>query len=327
MAKDRYRKIAVRMYADDKYQQLSRPQPCGQALWTYLLTGPHTTALPGLFVAGEAGMAECLGWDIEAFRKAFAEVFDKGMAKADWKARVVWIPKALFYNAPESPNVIIGWRKAWDEVPACAIKAEALKAITDFVLTLTDKFKKAFQQAFPEAFAKDFGKTCLNQEQEQEQELNTPLRASGEETNPEPEFAAAVEDAFSDLDDAEPPVAPKEKTAAELVNELKFRWGSALTCLPDGWARNSQFVLSVAKWWGHMDERGKKISLISWRTKVAEMSAWGIERATAAVEYSIGQGYDSIHENRKNTCPLPARRKETIDERVARLTGTEASHA
>ena len=44
------------MWGDKSFRELSAPQPCGQALWIYLLTGPHTTPLPGLFMAGEAGL-------------------------------------------------------------------------------------------------------------------------------------------------------------------------------------------------------------------------------------------------------------------------------
>jgi hypothetical protein len=62
---------------------------------------------------------------VEAFREAFGEVFRKGLAEADWKARVVWVPNAVKYNRPESPNVVKSWRYAWDEIPECSLKAQA----------------------------------------------------------------------------------------------------------------------------------------------------------------------------------------------------------
>src|SRR4051812_18923898 len=96
----RYRKIDTCMWGDSKFRDLSAPQPNGQSLWIYLLTGPHTTNIPGLSCAGEAHLAEALGWSVEAFREAFLEVSSKGLAKADWKARVVWIPNAMKFNPP-----------------------------------------------------------------------------------------------------------------------------------------------------------------------------------------------------------------------------------
>src|SRR4051812_43704971 len=40
------------------YMSLSKPQPNGQTLWVYLLTGAHPTAVPGLSTVGAAALAE-----------------------------------------------------------------------------------------------------------------------------------------------------------------------------------------------------------------------------------------------------------------------------
>ena len=103
----RHRKIDVRMWGDEKFQRLSPMPPSGQGLWIFLLTNGSTTSVPGLFHAGRLQLAEQLGWLPEAFDEAFAEVAREGMVRADWKARVVWVPKAISYNVPESPNVIL----------------------------------------------------------------------------------------------------------------------------------------------------------------------------------------------------------------------------
>jgi len=173
----RYRKIDLRMWGDERFRKLSKPAPCGQVLWIYLLTGPDTASLPGLFRAGEAGMAEALGWSLKAFREAFAEVFAEGMAEADWTARVVWVPNAIRYNEPESPNVIRGWRTAWDELPECALKAKAFSTFKAF----TEAKGEGFAKAFREACGQPSPKAMANQEQEQEpeQEQETTLRVVG----------------------------------------------------------------------------------------------------------------------------------------------------
>jgi hypothetical protein len=166
----RYRKIHVAMYADAKFTNLSRPQPSAQWLWVYLLTGPHTTIIPGVSCIGEAGLAESLGWEVEAFREVFREVYAKGMAKADWKARLVWVPNAVFYNPPESQNVIKAWSKTWPEVPECQLKVTAHTELKAFVEGLGEGWIEVFNKTFPHP--------SVNQEQEQEQEQENTSAAA-----------------------------------------------------------------------------------------------------------------------------------------------------
>lgn len=158
----RYRKIDVRIHGDEKFRRLSSPQPCGKYLWFYLLTTKRSTSLPGLFEAGEMSLAEEIGWPLEGFRKAFQELSREGLAKANWEARVVWLPKVIRYNRPESVNVVKGWAKHWDEVPECDLKNEAYSTLMSEL--------KALGEAFAEAFRKGCPKPMPNQEQEQEQE-------------------------------------------------------------------------------------------------------------------------------------------------------------
>jgi ribosomal protein S17E len=165
-----YRKIDKRMWGDARFCRLSGPQPCGQALWVYLLTGPHTTSLPGLFLAGEAGLAEALGWPLEGFRKAFQELYREGLAEADWKARLVWIPNVVKYNQPENPNVVKGWRPHYDELPECSLKVLALQQLGAAI-----SHREGLAKAFTEAFGEPLAKGMANQEQEQEQEQEPPL--------------------------------------------------------------------------------------------------------------------------------------------------------
>lgn len=162
----RYRKIDTRMWGDAKFRSLSQS---GRYLWMFLLTGPHTTNLPGLFGAGEMALVEDLGWTVKGFRKGFAELSREGLVKADWTARVAWIPKAIKYNPPDNPNVVKSWRDSWDEVPECSLKTEAYKSFEDFTEGLGEGFVKAFRQGC----GKGLSKGLANQEQEQEQEKNS----------------------------------------------------------------------------------------------------------------------------------------------------------
>lgn len=166
----RYRKIEVKMWSDRNFNDLSPMKPSGQSLWFFLLTGPHTGPIPGLFRAGKAAMAEELGWSVEAFDKAFEEVFEKGMAKADFKSKLMWLPNAIKHNKPESPNVVLSWGKEFDMLPECELKDEILQELKILIYKLGESFKKAFDKAFGEALRQAVAKTMANQEQEQEQE-------------------------------------------------------------------------------------------------------------------------------------------------------------
>lgn len=175
----RYRRIEVRTWADEKFRSLTPIPPCGQGLWFYLLTGPHTGPIPGLFRAGPAAMAEELGWSPEAFTKAFHEVFAKGMVKADFKARFLWVPNALKYNPPANPNVVVSWGTEFELLPECDLKQEAFEAIKSFIINMGEPYRKAFEKAFTKPLGKPLPKTLTIQEQEQEQEEECPPLCDG----------------------------------------------------------------------------------------------------------------------------------------------------
>lgn len=182
----RYRKVEVRMWGDRKFKALTPMPPCGRGLWIFLLTGPHTTNIPGVFAARQAGLAEELGWTLPALRRSWAEIEAQSMALADWDAGLVWLPNAIEANKPESPNVVRSWGETWSELPECALKEQIGAKLRLFVESLGEGFAKAFREAFGEAFPKalleDFREGCsgstasdpvhpsANQEQEQDQE-------------------------------------------------------------------------------------------------------------------------------------------------------------
>lgn len=197
----RYRKVEVRTWGDEKFRALSPIPPCGQGLWLFLITGPHTGPIPGLFRAGRAAMAEELGWETEAFDKAFGEAFGQGMVKADFKARVVWLPSAIRHNRPESPNVVRSWAAEFDLIPECDLKRDAYESLKASIHALGEAFGKAFDEAFAKPSAKPSRKAMANQEQEQKQEQkqeqdggprNSELPGNGEGTPTSAADAAAT---------------------------------------------------------------------------------------------------------------------------------------
>lgn len=145
------------MWGDEKFSTLSKPQPNAQSLWIYLLTGPHTTALPCAFATGEASLAEALAWPLRGFRKAFQELSVKDMVQYDWRARLVFIPNALKHNSPENPNVVIGWKSSFDELPDCPLKWLIYDGVRAYLLTLVQV--KGFSEVFLKPFKEELPKT------------------------------------------------------------------------------------------------------------------------------------------------------------------------
>jgi hypothetical protein len=201
----RYRKVEVKLWSDLKFNNMTPPQPCGRYLFIYLMTGLHTTQIPGLSRVSEETLASELKWSLEGFREAFREVFREGMAKANWEAKLVWLPNAFKYNKPASPNVVKSWSMDIDLLPDCDLKSEALyklsgelkvmgdayfKVFKPFLDRLPNSITKPFDKAFDKPLSKSIdkpltktiGKPMPNQEQEQEQELinpfNPPLKKS-----------------------------------------------------------------------------------------------------------------------------------------------------
>lgn len=178
----RYRTISVKMWGDDRFTRLSKPQPNGQSLWVYLLTGPHTTSLPGAFVAGEAALAEALNWPVVSLRKAFTEVLTLGLGKVDRETRLVFLPNAVRHNPPQSPNVVKAWRKSFDELPDCPLKVEIF---ADTVASLKALgFDEAYTKAFGKVFTYTFSIAIAESEQEQNRTEEPPLVPRDSDASP-----------------------------------------------------------------------------------------------------------------------------------------------
>lgn len=197
----RYRNVSVAMWDSPDYLALSAPQPNGRTCWEHLMTARHTTSIPGLFSAGKAQLAEHLGWDVQDYEDCFSEIESKGMAVADWKARVVWLPNAIRHNPPASPNVITGWRKAWDEIPPCELRNRALRGIWAFLESwdvpkasvfreaFAKAFAKAILEAFPEGFPKAFGEAFPEGSGKASSHVRAGSRAAARIPGPDPDPA------------------------------------------------------------------------------------------------------------------------------------------
>ena len=167
-----YSKIDRRIWVDAKFRALSED---AKLLWLYLLTCPENGSMPGLLRIGKAALAEALEWFPERFPKRlperFAELTRNGMAKADWDARLIYLPNALRYNAPPNPNVVASWAEHWDNLPECDLKSEAFEAFSSEMKRLGEPFAKRFAERLPKPSRNGLANGMRKQEQEQEQDL------------------------------------------------------------------------------------------------------------------------------------------------------------
>lgn len=142
----KYRKVDPRIWNDAKFRALDDR---GKLAFFFLLTHPHMTAI-GAMRASIPGLAAEIGWTAEAFREAFREALLKGMVEHDEKASLMWLPKFLRYNPPESPNVIKAWSGSLELLPEC----ELLNRVVAGSVAFAKGLNKGFVEALPEAFAK-----------------------------------------------------------------------------------------------------------------------------------------------------------------------------
>ncbi len=182
----RYSKVSRRVWGSPDFRALSAPKPNAQTLWLRLLTGPELGVIPGLFEARESGLAEALGWPLTGFRRCFAEITTRQMATHDKAAGLMWVPRAIHHNPPDNPNVILGWKLAWKELPDSPLKEQAKSYLRQWCEGVGISWVKAFDNVtgyvvanvggnpLPNPLGAGSGKQEQEKEQEQEQEQDPP---------------------------------------------------------------------------------------------------------------------------------------------------------
>ena len=216
----RYRKISPCIWNDAKVRGLSDK---GKLTLFLLLTHPNMTSL-GALRANLPGLACELGWKTSVFARAFRELLDCGMARQDADAQLIWFPKFLRHNAPESPNVVRGWAAAFEELPECPLKLDVLAGAWATLAAFGEGFRDAFREVFgevlpkpcekpsaslPEILSEGFRQPCPNQEQEQEQEQEQKKTPSPLTSSRKPDTRRGEEHAPA----AQPVLAPRTARA------------------------------------------------------------------------------------------------------------------
>lgn len=121
-----YRKIDPRMWDDERFATLSQPT---KLVWLLILTGPHTTPLPGLSNVGVAALAESSRYDGDTVSRGLVELSRAGMVEFNPTCRVLRVPNAPKYNPCSNPKVLKGWFSLFKSVPDCAEKFRHLASL------------------------------------------------------------------------------------------------------------------------------------------------------------------------------------------------------
>lgn len=145
----RYRTVDVRLWHDRRFLALSDD---GKLLWLFFLTCPQRLAIPGVIVGGEFSLAEQLGWEVERYRKGYAELLAKGL-RVRAEGRVVWLTNALKYQKVAGPKAMKGMAKAWDDVPEGALKAAIWEELKIACKSWSVLFAKLFTKVHGEGYA------------------------------------------------------------------------------------------------------------------------------------------------------------------------------
>jgi len=145
----RYRKIDVRIWDDEKIQNLSNN---GRLLFIYLLTNKFTNAVPGLYKIGFGSICDELGLNIRNLRKAFDEGLNQNLFEYDENKKLIFIKSVIKYDTNFSVTVIKGWQSHWNEIPTCELKNKAGDYLFEILKNIIVKDNKGIDQNLGEVF-------------------------------------------------------------------------------------------------------------------------------------------------------------------------------
>ena len=264
-----YRKVKITMWDDPKFRALSPLPPSGQSLFIYLLTGPFTGIIPGLYKAGRAAMAEELNWDVEAFDLALGEAIALGMVEADLKARVFWLPNAVKHNPPASVNVIKSWARSFELLPECSLKDKAYEALKVACYGVSDAMGTAFDKVFalPKDKAKSLAKPLpsgIQKAVSSKQILNPTLNAGAMKNPNGDELPSPVMPRY--LDGVDEPIGKFSMTDSWLPSrDFRQRAASWGISLPEP----DYLLTELAEFTAYWESEGKVFTQIQWEQKFA----------------------------------------------------------
>jgi hypothetical protein len=145
-----YRKIDPRLWDDERFVELSCVE---KLLWLYLLTGPHTTSLPGLWIVGVGELVDGLRLPAKSIQAGLEKLERMGRLVSNPRLRLVRIPNAPRYNRPDNARVLKAWFKLWTDIPDCQQKYDHLDSLRAAVFSPRADDETVDPEGQPEAKA------------------------------------------------------------------------------------------------------------------------------------------------------------------------------
>lgn len=308
-----YRMVDVRIHGDEKYLNLTPDEPSGRALFKHLLICPENGPLPGVVRAGSAALAEALEWLPERLRERFGELFREGLAEADWKARLVFLPNGIKYNPPNNPNVVAGWARHWDALPEGPLKRKIWERYHAHFLEEVERRtreiesgerdKKQDPSALLTAFLKVIPKPIASGPETVT--LTVPgtvtgtvdgssagARARLPEPEPESEPEKKEREGEGDRGRGEPGAPPPGPRGAGAASSSKRFTPEPLTGALD----TPELQAEWAAFAQHRRELRKPLTPQATKHAAAELAEMGPARALRALRHTIAKGWQGIRE-------------------------------
>jgi hypothetical protein len=143
--------IDPRKWDDPWYRSLPSD---AREVFSFCLFGNVRTSIPGL-VKGVSvvALSDGLAFTVEQTEHALNRALmpdDAGKAHLyfDATARVIRVPNAPKYNKCTNPNQLVGWFRAWRDVPECALKAAHLETVPAGVNLANAEMLRAWNRTF-----------------------------------------------------------------------------------------------------------------------------------------------------------------------------------
>jgi hypothetical protein len=138
----RYRRVYTQEWYHPAFRRLNDG---GRVVRFYVTAGPQTTSV-GCFRLSTAVAVEDLGGSPQEFEERLETVCEAFGWAWDPLSRVIWIRDWFDSNPPASPNVVASWAKLLSNVPACAVKDEAIASIAASLKNLPASFREPWTE-------------------------------------------------------------------------------------------------------------------------------------------------------------------------------------
>lgn len=140
-----YRRTPVALWRDRRFRNCGKS---AQLLYLQLRTGPLSCAIPGVVVAGPATLGEEFDLSPDEVRGLSAELAQAGLLRADWEARLLWLPDVHLDDPPANPSIVRGWSKYWGTLPECSLRDVIASQIRSVVVPRGTAFATEIDTVF-----------------------------------------------------------------------------------------------------------------------------------------------------------------------------------